>query len=109
MTEPLIMETKNKIIIVSTKADANLYADQGYRLHTYQAMRVNEGIYQEFYVMVLESGYSDVTRVADAPEQLANDLLALDDGWEIASTSVSSKFYRMIKRAKPDKVHPIGE
>jgi len=47
----------------------------------------------------LDLDYSDVTRVADAPEEEANRLLALKEGWEIASTSVSSKFYRMVKRS----------
>lgn len=105
--EPLIMETKNKIIRLHSKEEANNYADQGYRLHTFTSL-VIEGKVQETYVMVLETGYSDVTRVADAPEDVANGLLALKDGWEIASTSVSSKFYRMIKRAKPSDTEIQG-
>ena len=99
MSEPIIIETKNKIIILNSKKEANEYADQGYRLHTYKRYDF-DGI-QEF-VMVLESGYSDVTRVADATVDEANGLLALGTGWEIASTSVSSKFYRMVKRDKTE-------
>lgn len=98
MTEPLILETKNKIIILNSKKEANEYADQGYRLHTYSEI-VIDGSYSQSFVMVLESGYSDVTRVADATVEEANGLLAMNTGWEIASTSVSSKFYRMVKRA----------
>lgn len=94
-------ETKNKIITLYNKEDANLYADQGYRLHTVVPQQ-GEGGYScgLIYIMTLETGYADVTRVADAPEDVANGLLALDDGWEIASTSVSAKFWRMIKRTK---------
>ena len=100
MSEPTIIETKNKIIILNSKKEANEYADQGYRLHTYSEIMV-DGSYSQSFVMVLESGYSDVTRVADASVDEANGLLALGTGWEIASTSVSSKFYRMVKRATP--------
>ena len=100
MSEPTIIETKNKIIILSSKDEANVYADQGYRLHTYSEIMV-DGSYSQSFVMVLESGYSDVTRVADASVDEANGLLAMNTGWEIASTSVSSKFYRMVKRATP--------
>ena len=98
MSEPTVIETKNKIIILSSKDEANKYADQGYRLHSYKRYNFDET--QEF-VMVLESGYPDVTRVADATVDEANGLLAMNTGWEIASTSVSSKFYRMVKRATP--------
>jgi len=97
MEEPLIIETKNKIIKLYTKAQANEYADQGYKLHTFQTIIV-DGVPQDQYIMMLDTGYGDVIRVADAPEQLANDLLALDEGWEVASTSVSARFYRMVKR-----------
>ena len=101
MSEPTIIETKNKIIILSSKKEANEYADQGYRLHTYSEIMI-DGSYSQSFVMVLESGYSDVTRVADATVDEANGLLALGTGWEIASTSVSSKFYRMVKRDKTE-------
>lgn len=106
--EPLILETKKRIITLHGKEEANTFADQGYTLHTYTSMIVEEKI-QETYVMVLEMGYSDVTRVADASEDEANLLLALGTGWEVASTSVSSKFYRMIKRTKQPNLPLIRE
>ena len=53
------------------------------------------------YMMTLKDpGYGDVVEVRDAPQDEANQLLALNDGWVIASTSVSSKFYRMVKRGE---------
>ena len=47
-----------------------------------------------------DKGYSDAVEVRDASQDEANKLLTLGEGWEIASTSVSSKFYRMVKREK---------
>jgi len=60
---------------------------------------VRENPYLMHRTMVLKGkDYSDVIEVCDAPQDEANKLLVLSDGWEIASASVSSKFYRMVKR-----------
>ena len=67
-------------------------------------MRPGEGTDTWFFIMELKDrGYDNVIEVADAPEEKANELLksnaTLEDGtrWKVASTSVSSKFYRMVR------------
>lgn len=48
--------------------------------------------------MYLDKNYKNVVEVYDAPQSVANELLAEKSGWEVASTSVSARFYRMVKR-----------
>jgi len=77
------------------------YVKKGYEILITLPLEKNEWGERFFRSMGLKGkDYSDVVRVADAPQDEANMLLALGTGWEIASTSVSSKFYRMVKRGE---------
>jgi len=59
------------------------------------------------FIMELKNKVHDnVVEVADAPEERANELLRSGEGWKVASTSVSSKFYRMVKIVEPTKEQP---
>ena len=91
-------EKLNKIITLSNKTEANEYAEKGYRLHTYSEMMI-DGSWSQSFVMTLDLKYEDVVNIADVPTQDAK--LYLDQGWEIASASISTKFVRMIYHAKP--------
>jgi len=61
-----------------------------------------------FIMELKDRGYTDAVEVADAPEERANELLASGEGWKIASTSVSSKFYRMVKIVEPSNTDVQG-
>ena len=74
----------------------NSKARQGYKLHTVGWRQDQRLAY--YAIMYLDKGsYEDVTNLADVSPSDVDQYLA--NGWEIASTSISTKFVRMIKRA----------
>ena len=58
------------------------------------------GIQDDFIIIHLkelgQNDYSNVTNLKDVPPSEVDDYIA--DGWEITSTSISTKFVRMVKR-----------
>ena len=89
-----------------TQTKINSFAEDGYRVHSYTYATYyypDEGILEHKYtaLMYLDIGnYEGVTNLADITPQDVD--LYLSQGWEIASTSISTKFVRMIKRATPE-------
>ena len=97
-------QPKYVVLEASTREDLdtkiNAFAGDGYRVHSYN--------YTEYYdngtlcktytaLMYLDIGnYEGVTNIADVPT--ADAQRYLDEGWEVASASISTKFVRMIKR-----------
>ena len=54
---------------------------------------------QVWYAFIeLKGGYENVTNLKDVPSEEVDNYIA--KGWEIASTSISAKFIRMVKRRK---------
>ena len=102
MTEPL----KKYLILERTGAlsamDAlNNFYELGYKLKNIEREKEK---HSDKFILTIEldtAGYDNVVEVRDAPQDEANKLLKLGEGWMIASTSISSKFYRMVKRDKP--------
>lgn len=85
--------------------EVNKYAELGYRLHSLTIHQIN---YPDSgssnikrYIMYLDKGnYEDITHLTDvAPRDVD---LYLSRGWEITSTSLSTKFVRMIHRGEPN-------
>ena len=73
--------------------ELNHKSKQGYKLHS--VIPTGGGI---LAIMYLDKGnYEDVTNLADVAPPDVDQYLA--NGWEIASTSISTKFVRMIKRS----------
>jgi len=95
-----------KAKLVDNLIRVNELIEEGYEcltmnVHTYHDDVAGGVTSVNQYLMILkDKGYSDVVEVRDAPQDDANKLLALNDGWVISSTSVSSKFYRMVKRGE---------
>ena len=90
---------------LSLQEAINEHYEKGYKVRSvypnFESYEAEKGSSIWYAFIELDTGgYEDVTMVADAPEETANVLLAKKEGWEIASTSVSSKFYRMVKREK---------
>jgi len=81
-------------------------AKLGYKVHTFtiqyeQSEFPGIGYRRYIALMVLDVGnYDGVTNIADVPT--GDTQRYLDNGWEIASASISTKFVRMIKRATPE-------
>ena len=84
----------------------NSFAEDGYRVHSYTYATYHypdEGILEDKYTALLYldvGNYDGVTNIADVPT--GDTQRYLDNGWEIASASISTKFVRMIKRATPE-------
>ncbi len=80
----------------------NEYYNKGYKMRSihpnFESYEAEKGSSIWYAFVELDEDYGDVIEVADAPEAEANRLLALKRGWKVASTSVSARFYRMIKR-----------
>lgn len=94
------LEYPQFIVIDRNKTDEqqlvlNTFAEEGYKLHS---ITPHEGIGRTNWriVMYLDVGYKNVTNLADVKPQDVD--LYLINGWEIASTSISTKFVRMILR-----------
>ena len=79
--------------------EVNEYAELGYKVISVEPWISEYGHTAGWhYVMKLEKGsYEDVTNLADVSPNDVDQYL--ENGWEIASTSISTKFVRMIKRA----------
>ena len=78
----------------------NLLADEGYILHQFTS-QVEQEFKTAFYaVMKLgENDYSNVVALRDVVPELVDDAIA--SGWELVSTSLSTKFCRMVRRKQP--------
>jgi len=89
---------------LSLQEAINEHYEKGYKVRSvypnFESYEAEKGSSIWYAFIELDEDYGDVTEVADAPEPEANRLLALKKGWKVASTSVSAKFYRMIKREK---------
>ena len=89
-------ETYEAVDTVTLYGWLNAKANQGYKLHTVGHRHDQRLGY--YAVMYLDKGnYEDVTNLADVSPSDVDQYL--ENGWEIASTSISTKFVRMIKRA----------
>ena len=102
MTEPL----KPYLILERIGALAAMDALNEFRALGYKLKNIDreKDEYSDIFILTIEldsSGYDNVVEVRDAPQDEANHLLSLNEGWIIASTSISSKFYRMVRRDKP--------
>jgi hypothetical protein len=81
--------------------DVNEFTDLGYHLHSFQVNHIaypdgSSERYETFIMVLGKPDYHDVTNLADVKPMDVDTYLAR--GWEIASTSISTKFVRMIKR-----------
>ena len=94
-------------IVWSSKEDdveqkMNALAEVGYILASFNYVAGDNQDLNDVYhaVMKLDEGsYEGVTNLRDVSPELVDDALA--SGWEIASSSISTKFVRMIRRRKP--------
>lgn len=82
---------------LSTFDQVNEYAELGYKLHTVINGNVDGVPYVEYFMYLDKGAYEDVKHLADVTPQDVDTYLA--NGWEITSTSISTKFVRMIKRS----------
>lgn len=89
-----------KYIELSTLDQVNEYTELNYKLHSREQIINDYGHKCGWsYLMYLDTGnYDNVTNLADVSPQDVD--LYLLNGWEIAATSISTKFVRMIKRDK---------
>ena len=99
------MSEQKKYIRVFDIEACNKRYEEGYKVHSVittirQEDLSGRTVTDLSYLMALpdSTDYSNVVEVRDAPQDEANHLLSLGEGWTIASTSISSKFYRMVKR-----------
>jgi len=98
------MSEQKKYIRVFDIEACNKRYEEGYKVHsiivTHEQIGDQNPRSYISYLMALpdSTDYSSVIEVRDAPQDEANHLLSLGEGWTIASTSISSKFYRMVKR-----------
>lgn len=88
--------SESSVVGINKKVES--FVKLGYKLVGDVKPYMRDGCTSFLATLVLDRGYENVTEVADAPEARANELLALNEGWKIVSTSVSAKFYRMVKR-----------
>lgn len=91
-------EKMDKYIELTSMKDVNEYSEKGYRLHSVVPWLHESGFTAEqHFFMYLDTGnYDDVTNLADVVPTDVDTYLA--NGWKITSTSLSTKFVRMIKR-----------
>jgi len=99
------------VVTGSTREDfqdkLNYFAEDGYKLAK-AGTKDNIDVGQYYYgVMYLDLGYRNVTNLADVKPQDVDKYL--DNGWEIASTSISTRFVRMIKRGNRGDTGAEGE
>ena len=76
----------------------NALADEGY---TFKCMNVSDHEDTPFLIGVMvigESDYSNVVSLRDVAPELVDDAIA--GGFEIVSSSLSTKFVRMVRRKK---------
>lgn len=79
----------------------NTLADEGYILASFNPVHEPTNMDETaFYAVVKidEGNYENVIALKDVAPELVTD--ALSAGWEITSTSLSTKFVRMIRRKK---------
>ena len=63
------------------------------------ALTTDDDLSPVWYAFIeLKGGYENVTNLKDVPSEEVDSYIA--KGWEIASTSISAKFIRMVKRRK---------
>lgn len=77
----------------------NALADEGY---IFKSMNVSDHDDTPFLIGVMafaEDSYEGVEALRDVAPELVTE--ALQNNWQICSTSLSTKFVRMIKRRKP--------
>ena len=101
MSEQEVVQKEPKLrnyIELNSIIDVNEWSEKGYKLHSVDPWISEYGHTNGWhYVMYLDKGnYDNVTNLADVSPQDVDRYLA--NGWEIASTSISTKFVRMIKR-----------
>ena len=72
--------------------------NQGYSLVFWDYRQVESSIDTKMYhcIMKLDTGYQDVVNLKDVATEEVDKHIS--EGWEITSTSLSTKFVRMIKR-----------
>ena len=95
---------KYRVVAAATEYELqlklNALAEQGYILHQFTS-QVEQEFKTAFYaVMKLgENDYSNVVALRDVVPELVTE--AIENNWEIVSTSLSTKFVRMVRRKQP--------
>ena len=96
--------SKYRVVAAATEYELqlklNALAEQGYILHQFTS-QVEQEFKTAFYaVMKIDEGsYENVEALRDISPELVTDALA--EGWSICSTSLSTKFVRMVRRKQP--------